>query len=154
MRFRNLIVPLLLLAVPLSVQATVLITPQEAKLPPAQSAAAAGGAGAFAGDRGTPTRGPDLVVQSPKTAVSSPFPFHLVFTPHNGRKIDPASVTVTLLTQPEVDLTGRVQPFLTATGVDFKQAEVPPGQYRIRIDLTDDAGHAATKTLDLQVLQP
>ena len=154
MHRHKLMIILLLVAAPLSAHATVLITPQEAQLPRAQAAPAAGGGGAYQDDRGTPTRPPDVMVQSPKGAVASPFPLRLQFTPHNGARIDPNSVTVTLLTRPEVDLTNRVQPYISARGLDFGQAEAPPGQYRIRIDLTDDAGHIGSATVDLQVQHP
>jgi hypothetical protein len=140
-----------LAASPLSVQAAVLITPQEARLAPDQGGAAAGGGDAFNSDRGGPTRGPDVIVQSPKGGVTSPFPLRVTFTPHSGEKIDPASVTVTLLSKPRVDLTSRVQPYISARGVDFPQAEAPPGRFRIRIDLTDSAGHIGTTTVDLHV---
>jgi hypothetical protein len=153
MHQRTLITILLLAAAPLAGRAAVLITPQEAQLPSAQAAADAG-AGGFQGDRGTPTRPPDVLVQSPKGIVASPFPLRITFTPHNGARIDPNSVTVTLLTKPEVDLTNRVQQYISPHGVDFAQAEAPPGRYRIRIDLTDDAGHIGTATVDLQVQHP
>jgi hypothetical protein len=58
------------------------------------------------------------------------------------------------LTKPEVDLTNRVRPYLSAAGVNFAQAEAPPGQYRLRIELIDDAGHVGTATVDLQVQRP
>jgi hypothetical protein len=154
MHRRKLMIILLLVAAPLSAHATVLITPQEAQLPRAQVAPNATAGGAFQGDRGTPTRPPDVLIQSPKGTVASPFPLRLQFTPHNGARIDPNSVTVTLLTRPEVDLTNRVQPYISPRGVDFGQAEAPPGQYRIRIDLTDDAGHTGTATVELQVQHP
>ena len=158
MRYRNPIAALLAMVLTLpvpavTVRAAVLITPQEAKLLAAQAPAGGGGAGVLGGERGTPTRGPDLVIQSPRSAVSSPFVLQVGFTPHGGRKIDPASVTVTLLTKPEVDLTGRVQPFLTPAGINFRDAEVPPGQYKVRIDLADDAGRTTSRTLDIQVLR-
>ena len=151
MHHRTLIAILPLVAAPLAGHAAVLITAQEAQLPGAPANAGAGG---FQGDRGTPTRPPDVLVQSPKGMVGSPFPLRITFTPHNGARIDPNSVTVTLLTKPEVDLTNRVQPYISPRGVDLEQAEVPPGRYRIRVDLTDDAGHIGTTTVDLQVQRP
>jgi hypothetical protein len=154
MHRRKLIIILLLVAAPPAAHATVLITPQEAQLARAQAAPGGASRGGYQDDRGTPTRSPDVLVQSPKGVVASPFPLRLQFTPHNGARIDPNSVTVTLLTKPEVDLTNRVQPYISPRGVDFGQAEAPPGQYRIRIDLTDDAGHIGTATIDLQVQHP
>jgi hypothetical protein len=158
MRYRGLAGILLLVAVAIPGQAAVLITPQEAqqaRVPEGRPASqAAGGAAGYDKDRGTPTRAPDVVVQSPTGPVGSPFPLRVAFTPHNGARIDPNSVTVTLLSKPEVDLTNRVRPYLSARGVDFAQAEAPPGQYRIRIELIDDAGHIGATTVDLQVQRP
>jgi len=157
MRHSGMFALLLLMACPVPGHAAVLITDQEAKLPPEQGGVsaptAAGGAG-FENDRGTPTRGPDLMVRSPRGVVTSPFPLHVSFAPHNGARIDPSTVTVTLLTRPEVDLTNRVEPYITARGIDFGGAEVPPGRYQVRIDLTDDAGHTGSTVIDLQVQRP
>ncbi len=158
MRYRGFAGILLLGAAALPAQAAVLITPQEAqqaRVPDARPATPlVGGSSGYDKDRGTPTRAPDVVVQSPTGPVGSPFPLRVAFTPHNGARIDPNSVTVTLLSKPEIDLTNRVRPFLSARGVDFAQAEAPPGQYRIRIELIDDAGHIGATTVDLQVQRP
>ena len=154
MRFHRSIAVLMLSAWPAAGQAAVLVTPQEAALPRARTNAPAAAAGGFVGDRGTPTRPPDITIQSPKGAAASPFPLRITFTPHNGAKIDPATVSVTLLTKPEVDLTTRVQRYISARGVDLPQAEAPPGKFQIRIDLTDSAGHTGTATVDLQVPAP
>jgi hypothetical protein len=158
MRHRGLAGLLMFGAFALPGQAAVLITPQEAQQsrapegrPPTSMGASGSG---YDKDRGTPTRAPDVIVQSPTGPVGSPFPLRVAFTPHNGARIDPSNVTVTLLTKPEVDLTNRVRPFLSARGVDFAQAEAPPGQYRIRIELIDDAGHIGATTVDLQVQRP
>ena len=158
MRHRGLAGILMLGAFTLPAQAAVLITAQEAqqsRAPEGRLPTSAGGtASGYDKDRGTPTRAPDVIVQSPTGPVGSPFPLRVAFTPHNGAKIDPNSVTVTLLSKPEVDLTNRVRPYLSARGVDFAQAEAPPGQYRIRIELIDDAGHIGATTVDLQVQRP
>jgi hypothetical protein len=158
MRHRGLVSILILVACSTSGQAAVLITAQESQLPRAQSGGAStppgGAAAGYDKERGTPTRPPDVVVQSPTGPVASPFPLRVTFTPHNGAHIDPNGVSVTLLTRPEVDLTNRVRPYVSAGGVNFAQAEAPPGQYRIRIELLDDAGHIGTATVDLQVQRP
>jgi hypothetical protein len=158
MRHTSLVSILILAACALPARAAVLITAQEAQLPravPGGAPAPPGGAAAgYDKDRGTPTRPPDVIIQSPTGAVASPFPLRVTFTPHNGARIDPNGVTVTLLTKPEVDLTDRVRPYLSAGGVNFVQAEAPPGQYRVRIELIDDAGHTGAATVDLQVQRP
>jgi hypothetical protein len=139
-------------AVPAVGRATVLITPQEARQPEATGGASGRTAPSLGTDRGTPTRPPDIEVVSPRAAVASPFPLRVIFTPHNGARIDPNSVAVTLLTSPETDLSDRVRQSITPLGINMPNAEAPPGRFRIKIELTDSAGHIGTSTIDLTVV--
>jgi hypothetical protein len=139
-------------------QAEVLIAAQEAKLPREANVvptiSPANPDQRFNTDRGTPLRPPDVSFESPKDLISSPFRLHVIFTPHNGSRIDPDSVTVTLLTKPEVDLTNRLRPYITANGVNFAQAEAPPGDSPLRITLADSNGNLGTYVIDLRVQRP
>lgn len=130
--------------------AAVLISPQEAQLPPARTHGIEAPVGA---DRGGVTRDPDVIVQSPRSAVGSPFPLRITFQAHNGARVDPASVNVTLLTNPSVDLSRRLTPYTSAGGISLDQAEAPAGDYRIRIEIMDDGGHIGSRLLDLKVLR-
>lgn len=136
-------------------QAAALITAREAQLPRAEiGAPPPTPAKQTDPDRGTPLRPPDVSFDSPKGAVASPFLLHLTFKPHNGARIDPDMVTITLLTKPEVDLTDRLRPYISANGVNFGQAEAPPGKFPLRVTVADNFGNLATYTIDLQVQHP
>ena len=125
--------------------AEVLISETEAKLPQAQDSSMA--------TRGL-TRGPAIEQISPTlgtTNVKSPLVLKIKFTARNNVAIDPATVKVTYLKLPTVDLTDRIKPHVTKDGIDMTGAEVPPGTHTLRIDLKDTEGRAASSTITLSV---
>ena len=100
------------------------------------------------------TRGPTIDQLAPPPDAVSPvgaLALKITFAGHNGATIDPASVRVTYLKQPAVDLTPRLKPYITATGIDATGVDVPPGVHLIRIDLTDTEGRSSTVIMKLQV---
>ena len=90
--------------------AVVLITDDEAKLPPQK--------GAVATDRRGVTRGPKIEFIADSDPNHSPMHFQLKFIAFGGAKIDPDSLKFTYLKTPSVDLTSRVKPFVQTTGID------------------------------------
>lgn len=124
-------------------QATQLITDEEAKLPPPK--------GAIAADRRGILRGPKVEVLSPSDTVSSPMRLQLKFESFGGAKVDPESVKVIFLRTPNVDLTPRVKPFIQADGINMQDAELPPGEYLVRVDIKDSDGRPGTASFTLKV---
>ena len=124
-------------------QATQLITEEEARLPPPK--------GAIAADRRGILRGPKVEVVSPSDAVVSPLRLQLKFESFGGAKIDPDSVKVIFLRSPNVDLTSRVKPFIQADGINMQDAELPPGEYMVRVDIKDSDGRPGTASFTLKV---
>ncbi len=125
-----------------SAQAGPLITQDEAKLPAAAKIATRGGL----------TRGPKVRLVSPAEQVlKSPFDMKVEFKSHGGAKIDPASVKVTYLKTPLIDLTDRLKPYVSADGINFSKAEVPPGEHEIRVQVTDSDGRVGNTVLSLKV---
>ncbi|WP_452100959.1 hypothetical protein [Bradyrhizobium monzae] len=123
--------------------ATQLITEEEAKLPPPK--------GAVAADRRGILRGPKVEFVSPSDSVSSPLHLVLKFDSFGGAKIDPDSVKVMFLRTPNVDLTARVKPFIQADGINIQDAELPPGDYTVRVDVKDSDGRPGTAVFTLKV---
>lgn len=123
-------------------QAGPLVTAEEAKLP----------AAAKVGTRGGLTRGPKIKIISPAEQVlKSPFDMKLKFESFGGAKIDPASVKVTYLKSPLIDLTERMKPYTSAEGIHFAKAEVPPGEHEIRVQVTDTDGRVGNTVMNLKV---
>jgi hypothetical protein len=131
------------LLIPGAAQATQLITEEEAKLPPPK--------GAITTDRRGILRGPKVEVVSPGDAVSSPLRLQLKFESFGGAKIDPDSVKVIFLRSPNVDLTSRVKPFIQADGINLQDAELPPGEYMVRVDIKDSDGRPGSASFTLKV---
>ena len=120
----------------------VLITPEEASLPPAAETSL--------GDRGL-TRGPGVVqiIPAADDKVPPPLPLRIGLTPRNGVPIDTSSVRITYLKRPNVDLTGRIKPFITGEGIQIDRARVPSGVHVLRIDLKDARGRAGAALVRL-----
>ena len=124
-------------------QATQLITEDEAKLPPPK--------GAIAADRRGILRGPKVEIVSPSGAAHSPLRLQLKFESFGGATINPESVKVIYLRSPNVDLTPRVKPFIQPSGIDMPRAELPPGEYMVRVDVKDSDGRPGTVSFTLIV---
>jgi hypothetical protein len=123
--------------------AHVLITEEEAKLPPPK--------GAIVADRRGVTRGPKIQYIEDGKEIHSPTHFQLKFETFGGAKIDPDSVKVTYLRTPNVDLTPRVKAFVQASGIDIPDIELPVGDHMLRVDVKDSDGRAGSTSFVLKV---
>ncbi len=120
----------------------ILITPEEALLPPPP----------FVVSSRAITRGPRIEVSDIDDGkLQSPLHLKLQFRSFGGSVIDVDSVAVTYLRGANIDLTQRVKPFVRSTGIDIPDAEVPPGEHAIRVELRDSAGRTATTSFLLAV---
>ncbi len=128
-----------------AVAAEVLITAQEAKLPPPK--------GAFAVATRGITRGPRIDYVADTEGMHSPIRLQMKFESFGGAKIDPATLKVTYMKDPAVDLTDRVKPFVQATGIDMPDAVLPPGDHTLRVDVKDSDGRTATSSFVLKIVQ-
>lgn len=143
---RTMIAALLLIAsasAAFSIEPVRLITAEEARLPSGDPGAAQ--------DRNL-TRGPGIdAVAPPPIGVSGTFRLAVKFKPRNSVAIDPQSVRVTYRRQPEVDLTARLKPFVTAAGIEAPAVIVPPGRHVIVIEATDKEGRIGRSQMTLTV---
>jgi hypothetical protein len=121
----------------------VLITEDEARLPPPK--------GALTADRRGITRGPKIEVIVDGEQVHSPVHLQLKFESFGGAKIDPDSIRVTYMKTPTVDLTERIKSFVRANGLDMPDAELPPGDHMIRVDIKDSEGRVGTTSFVLKI---
>jgi hypothetical protein len=123
-----------------SVDAKELITRQEASLPDT-----------FAEKAVFP--GPKVVQLSPDAnamPTRSPLRFKLRFETR-GSRIDLPSLKVMYLKKPLVDLTNRIREYAAPNGIDMPDAEVPPGDHRIVIEINDTDGVVGKTEILLRV---
>jgi len=123
--------------------ANVLITDEEAKLPPPKAAVSA--------DRRGVTRGPKIKYLEEGEALHSPAHLQLTFESFGGAKIDPDSVKVTYLKTPNVDLTSRIKSFVQVSGIDIPDVELPVGDHMVRVDVKDSDGRTGSTSFVLKV---
>jgi hypothetical protein len=132
------------IAVPGSTFAAALITEEEAKLPPQK--------GAIPNSARGITRGPKIQVPEAEAASQpSPMRFQVRFQTFGGSSIDLDALKVTYLKSPVVDLTPRIKPFVQATGIDMPDAQLPPGDHLVRVDIKDSDGRAASTSFLLKI---
>lgn len=122
---------------------SVLITADEAKLPPPKGAVAVASRGI--------TRGPKVAFVGAADPTRSPMRLQLKFESFGGAKIDTDSLKVTYMKSPSVDLTPRLKPFVKSDGIDMPDAELPAGDHVIRVDVKDSDGRAATTSFTLKI---
>lgn len=137
------------LALPFSAASagTILIKPEEAALPSPPEAPSIALV-----TRGI-TRKPNIVLTSPEASVSSPFNLNFKFQAHGGAAIKPETFHAIYLKTPNVDLTARMKPFVTAEGVNMSGAEAPPGKHVIKVTVTDNADREGSFVFVLNVLK-
>ena len=123
--------------------AAPLISAKEAALPPAAGTLATRGI----------SRGPAVKLESPEadTPVAAPFEFKVNFEARGDAKIDPSSVKVVYMKSPFVDLTPRLKSAISANGIDFAKADVPPGTHTLRITVKDTDGRETNSVVNLVV---
>jgi hypothetical protein len=138
-----LLTALILTAAPSGARAgVVLITPDEAQLPTPKGILAPRAI----------TRGPRVELSdSDHGELHSPLRLQLRFKGFGGATIKLDSLRVTYLKQPNVDLTPRLKPYAQATGIEIPDAEVPPGQHFVRIEIQDSDGRNTATTFLLNV---
>src|SRR5215217_4456877 len=120
----------------------VLITPEEAQLPTPK--------GIFAGR--AVTRGPRIDLAGPDAnEARSPLRLQLKFRGFGGATINLDSLRVTYLKTPDVDLTSRVRPYAQPTGIEIPDAEAPPGEHLVRVEVHDSEGRRTVTTFLLSV---
>lgn len=122
---------------------TVLISADEAKLPPPKGAVGVATRGI--------TRGPKVAYVGTADAAKSPMRLQLKFESFGGSKIDTDSLKVTYVKTPSVDLTPRLKPFVKPDGIDMPDAELPAGDHLIRVDVKDSDGRVATTSFTLKI---
>ena len=130
-------------AMPLPADAAPLITAEEAALPPQKGAVPNSGRGI--------TRGPKIQAPAESGAQASPMRFQVKFQPYHGSSIDLDALKVTYLKSPVVDLTPRIKPFAQASGIDMPDAQLPPGEHLVRIDVKDSDGRPASVSFVLKI---
>jgi hypothetical protein len=83
--------------------------------------------------------------------VRSPLALKVKLSAFGGARINPESIVVTYEKTPLIDITQRILPFISASGIDVPDAEVPAGVHDFRIEVKDSEGRLSRKEFTFQV---
>lgn len=122
-----------------------LISPEEAAFAPAPEES-------LIRSRGLNNKGPRIDVLKPAEDApqQSPLEIQVRFYP-NPAAVNPESVKVQLVKFISIDITDRVKPYLSETGINVKEANIPSGTHLVRITVSDGKGETNSREIELQV---
>ncbi len=123
-----------------------LVTPEEAALANAERSPGVRQRGI------APRSGPAIELLKPTAGQASRAPVEIDVKFHpSAAPIDESTIHVTLLKFINVDLTDRLRPYITASGIYIPNANLPSGQHAVRITLADREGNASSTQMTLLV---
>lgn len=102
------------------------------------------------------TRLPKITLLSPSLQgekLPRIVPFKLRFQSFGGAKIDKNSIRVLYLRDRIIDLTQRVQAFITVNGIDIEKAGIPAGNHLIQVEVADIDGRRGSERFEINVAE-
>lgn len=98
------------------------------------------------------SRGPAIRQVSPAgpVAPNRPFPLRVEFVGRGGEKIDPATAQVTLLRGNNINITQRIQAFVTANGIEIPDAMVAAGTHVLQVAISDAGGRQSLANIEIE----
>ena len=126
-----------------------LITPEEAAMAPAPTDKR-GQPLDIGGE--PPDTGPVIEVLKPVPGAPLAVPLEIAvkFVPRSA-PVDLSSLQVTVVKFIGIDITDRIRPFATPTGIQIPDARLPAGEHTVRITVADASGGVSRKQLTLTV---
>jgi hypothetical protein len=101
-----------------------------------------------------PIPGPSIEILSPPSDIAEQSPIRLIirFQSFGGATVDTDSVRMTYEKNPLVDLTPRIAPYVSATGIRIDKARVPLGVHVIQVQVRDSVGRRGVKNFMFSVV--
>lgn len=82
--------------------------------------------------------------------VPEPVAIHITFK-QNQAPVDINSLEVTYLKLFSIDITDRIKPYVTPTGIKIDKAELPTGEHRVKFSIKDTANNLTERTLSVEI---
>lgn len=99
-----------------------------------------------------PSDGPVIEVKAPdlKQLQHAPVELNVAFSPKSA-PVAIGTLQVTLVKLINIDITERLQEFISPTGIHIPEANLPSGKHRIQISIADTAGKVTVRELVIKV---
>jgi hypothetical protein len=99
--------------------------------------------------------GPEIMLISPEpeSINLSPLKILVKFNPREGTKVDISTLRVELLKFITINITDRLKGYASNEGINVEKAELPSGNYKIRVTLSDTTGGMTSRVFVLRVQQ-
>lgn len=122
-----------------------LITPDEAAMAPPSPEQ-------MIRSRALTNNGPRIEIVKPVENIPqvSPFEIQIRFYPKEAA-VNLQSVKVHLVKFFSIDITDRVQPYLSESGLEVKEAKIPAGTHLVRISVSDEKKLTSSREIELEV---
>jgi hypothetical protein len=125
-----------------------LITPEEAAAPDdAEPLVQSRGLGPKLPDAGPMI---ELLLPLENATISVPTEVSVRFTPRNA-PVDLSTLQVTLVKLIRIDITDRLKPYTSPTGIKIPDANLPSGEHKVRITLGDAEGGVTSKDMIFKI---
>ncbi len=110
------------------------------------------GGAPFGSGNAIPDTGPIIDVIQPVEGESHDTPVKILinFTPRES-PVDIESLEVHILKFIPINITKRVKPFASESGIQIQDANVPSGRYTVRVRIEDYVGEQSVRTISLDV---
>ncbi len=126
-----------------------LITPEEAAMAPAPERP---GVGRVDVSREPPDTGPAIEVLKPAdgTVPTVPMEVTIRFMPRSA-PVDITTLQISVVKFISIDITDRVRPYVSPTGIQIADAKLPSGKHIVRISLADTGGGVSNKQITMSI---
>lgn len=95
--------------------------------------------------------GPSIGVQNLEVKESEPFSLEVRLNARDGAAPDLATLRLECLKSPAIDLTPRVQRYITKEGLKIDKTSLPPGLHHFRVGISDVRGRFSEKDFTIMV---
>jgi hypothetical protein len=97
--------------------------------------------------------GPEISLISPESENINPSPLKILvkFLPREGTKVDISTLRVELLKLITINITDRLKGYASNEGINVEKAELPSGNFKIRVTLGDTTGGTTSRIFVLKI---
>ena len=83
-------------------------------------------------------------------AATAPVALRVEFAGRGGETSNPATAQVLILRGGNINVTQRLQAYITANGIEMPDAMVPPGTHVLQVAVSDSGGRQSLANIEIE----